>query len=1368
MNQFQDAFISYGRADSKAFAQKLNNCLVQQGLEIWFDFDDIPLGVDYQKQIDDGIDKSDNFLFVIAPHSVNSPYCRLEVELALRRHKRIIPILHVEQIDRNIWQQRLPNGTDDEWQIYREKGLHSSFPNMHPEIAKINWVYCREGIDDFQQALASLITLMERDRPYVRQHTYFLAKALEWDRQHRETPLLLVGEERHQAEDWLRYRFQETQPPCVPTALHCEYITESTKNANNLMTQVFLSWSTQDREVMEQIRHSLMRENITVWVSKTDIKTGADFQQVINRGIEEADNIVYLISPDSLESKYCQQEIDYALSLNKRIIPLLMRVTDLEQIPEQLRNLQFINFADNTTQEQYDRDIAKLIKILHHDADYYAESKMLLCKALKWERQHQNPCILLRGYNLRHAEAWLKVGRHRDQHRPIALIEQFIEESLRQPAGVALDVFVSYSRKDADFARRLNDALQIQGKTTWFDQESIAAGSADFQQEIYRGIESANHFLFVISPSAIASPYCSGEVEYAVKLNKRIITVLAHPTDPSTLPPELASVQWIDFSQSKNNFDANFSVLLRTLDTDPDYLKTHTWLLLRSLEWEHKGRDEGLLLRGKVLDETCDWLLEGTNKKPEPTRLQRDFVTASNESESKRQRATVRLQRVGLALVSGISLVAIGLGLTAFKQYQEATQLQRKANQEEILAQTKTSDSMFQSGRSFEALLEAMQTGIKLKRYQMVNTDLQPSVLTALQQAVFWVQENQRLGSHGGIIWSVSVSPDGQRIASASADGSVKLWKRDGTLVQKIASTNQEPVLAVAFSPDGQFLIMGGANQQGATGQATLVRLSDMKQIALGKQTAPVVGVAASPDGTTIATASEDSLVRLWNRDGKYLRTLDGHNAPVRSVTFSPDGQTIATASDDRTIRLWQRDGTPLKTLVGHTAQVRSVNYSPDGKLLVSASWDETVRLWKSDGTPLRTIEGHNTLVHDARFSPDGKLIASAGWDKSIRLWTLAGTLVSILPGHTAQIRTLSFSPTDGVLVSAGGDRLVRLWTLNRPLLATLQDHWARVYSVTFSAQGVLASSGADNTVRLWTQQGSPLRVLKGHQSVVWATSFSPDGKTLVSASSDHTIKLWNTETGQLLQTLVGHAGPVYSVKYSPDGQLLASTGADQTVRLWRRDGTAIRTLQDFKRGLLSVAISPDDRLLAVAGWDNTVKLLTLTGKPVAEFKGHQGWVYHVTFSPDGQRLLTASYDGTAKLWTLNGQLITTLQGHEDGVVAADFSADGRWLATASHDNTVKLWTSDGKLITTLRGHRDRVSDVTFSHDGTLLATASEDKTVLLWELKIQGDLDKLLARGCQWTKDFLHSNPTDFAEVRQYCQTTSVPANTTTALGQK
>lgn len=630
MDNFQDAFISYGRADSKGFATQLYHRLLEQGLKIWFDQNDIPLGVDFQNQIDDGLEKSHNFLFIIAPHSINSPYCGKEIELALRRNKRIIPLLHVEQISQETWQQRNPGRPLSAWEDYKVKGLHSSFPNMHPEIGKINWVYFREGIDDFETSFAGLLELLARHQDYVEQHTYFLAKALFWKRHQKQSRYLLTGDNRKKAEAWLKFRFQNEQPPCEPTDLHCEFICESTKNAENLMTYVFLSYGDQERTFMHKIARTLMREGMTVWTNTTDIKSGEDYGAVIDRGIEQADNFVFLISWASLKSEYCLKELSYAQSFNKRIIPLLIEDIDPVQIPPDLRKIQFINFPQDQNESEYRANAAKLIRSLREDETYYDQHKMLLAKALKWEQQKRNPSILLRGYNLRQAQAWLKVAKVRSQHAATSLQIEFITESLQQPPDASLDVFIAYSTVDAEFVRKLNDGLQIQNKTTWFDQESIASGE-DFEREIYKGIESSNNFLFIISPNSLESPYCISELEYAQKLNKRIVTVLYQKIDPANLPSVLKKVQWIDFSKHDGDFFTNFGELTRTLDADPEYIRNHTRLLLKAMEWEREGRDDSFLVRGKDLKTAEEWLAQSANKEPPPTDLQLEYLRVSQE-----------------------------------------------------------------------------------------------------------------------------------------------------------------------------------------------------------------------------------------------------------------------------------------------------------------------------------------------------------------------------------------------------------------------------------------------------------------------------------------------------------------------------------------------------------------------------------------------------------------------------------------------------------------------------------------------------------------------------------------------------------------
>ncbi|MCF2150246.1 TIR domain-containing protein [Desmonostoc muscorum LEGE 12446] len=629
MNGFQDAFISYGRADSKTFAFYLHNRLIQQNLRVWFDQRDIPLGVDFQNQIDEGIEKSDNFLFIISPHSINSPYCRKEIEMAVRCNKRIIPLLHVEEISQETWQQRHPTLTYNDWETYKAQGLHSCFPNMHPAINKINWVLFREGIDDFETSFAGLLKILVRHRVYVHQHTYFLVKALEWERHQKQSLYLLIGEERAKAQTWLKHRFKDEQPPCEPTNLHCTFICEGIKNANNLMTNVFFCYAERDKALMEKIAQTLMRESFTIWMNKTDIHSGAALQETTNWGIEEADNVLYIMSSASLQSGYCQQQLTYALFHHKRVIPLLVASPDLERIPADMLVLQFIDFTGYEDELKYREDIAKLIKVLHQDAVYHEQHKMLLAKALKWERQRHNPTLLLRGNNLRHAETWLKVAKQRSQYLPTSRQEQFIAQSLKQPPEASLDIHICYSAIDSDFARKLNDALQTQGKTTWFDQESIAFGD-EFQQEIYQGIENSHNFLFVISPSSINSPDCNTQVQYAMNLNKRMVSVLYREVSRiGDLHPAVASAQLIDFRKHRGEFFTNFGELIRTIDTDIEHVRAHTRVLIKAMEWDREKRDDSFLLRGKDLVTSEQWLEQSVNKQPRATDIQIQYITAS-------------------------------------------------------------------------------------------------------------------------------------------------------------------------------------------------------------------------------------------------------------------------------------------------------------------------------------------------------------------------------------------------------------------------------------------------------------------------------------------------------------------------------------------------------------------------------------------------------------------------------------------------------------------------------------------------------------------------------------------------------------------
>jgi len=287
------------------------------------------------------------------------------------------------------------------------------------------------------------------------------------------------------------------------------------------------------------------------------------------------------------------------------------------------------------------------------------------------------------------------------------------------------------------------------------------------------------------------------------------------------------------------------------------------------------------------------------------------------------------------------------------------------------------------------------------------------------------------------------------------------------------------------------------------------------------------------------------------------VRTLTGHANAVRGLAFSPDGTLLATGSDDNTARLWHTaTGTQLHTLAGHTGGVWGVAFSPDGTLLATASADQTVQLWQTTtGMHVRTLTGHTDSVCGVAFSPDGTLLATGSDDKTVRLWRVTtGTHVRTMTGHTEWVWNVAFSP-DGTLLAVGSaDKTVRLWqTATGTHVRTLTGHTRSVPGVAFSPNGnEVATTSDDKTVRLWrVTTGTHVRTMTGHTEWVWSVAFSPDGALLATGSDDKTVRLWQTATGTHLRTLTGHIGPLWGVAFSPDGLLLASASEDRTVRLW-------------------------------------------------------------------------------------------------------------------------------------------------------------------------------------------------------------------------
>jgi TIR domain len=238
------------------------------------------------------------------------------------------------------------------------------------------------------------------------------------------------------------------------------------------------------------------------------------------------------------------------------------------------------------------------------------------------------------------------------------------------------DVFISYSRKDKAFVEVLSAAFRQRGRDPWVDWDDIYKGE-DWWQAIQRGIESANTFVFVISPDSVASAVCRDEIEYAAQCHKRFLPILRREEfDQKQIHALVSKHNWLFFRET-DNFDAAFEDLLRAIDTDIDHVHAHTRLLVRASEWQRKNNDRSYLLRGSDLQDAEQWMIRGLTQDPKPTELQTQYIQASQAAKTALVKARQRAKWVVMLSTVAVNMAIVTLGFYWFYHYLWETTIAR-------------------------------------------------------------------------------------------------------------------------------------------------------------------------------------------------------------------------------------------------------------------------------------------------------------------------------------------------------------------------------------------------------------------------------------------------------------------------------------------------------------------------------------------------------------------------------------------------------------------------------------------------------------------------------------------------------------------
>lgn len=890
-------------------------------------------------------------------------------------------------------------------------------------------------------------------------------------------------------------------------------------------------------------------------------------------------------------------------------------------------------------------------------------------------------------------------------------------------------LFVSYSRKDSIAARKLIEAFRSLEQEVWVDWESIPP-AADWLEQILRGIEEADAFIFMVSPDSIASEVCKVEIGHAAKNNKRIIPIVLRDAKPQDAPETIRKLNWT-FIRETDNFEEGLAKVKTAIELDLDWLEEHRRLQIRALEW-HRKKDVSLLLRGRDLRNAQHMLGTYTAKDPIPTDLQRKYIEYSRRAERNR---TIAVLAGTVALI----VMAI-LAYTAWQQSILANQNADKARKQEVIAVQKADEAetarakeaiqrqIAETAQAAEAIqrqraeqkkteAEAQRSAARAQIYQGRPGELYISTLLAidsmrrnpsaeaeqiLRSNIIMLPRPVVQFSQADKINSLAFNRDRTSFVTGSEDGTVCAWRIQDTVSKIFCTPPDHPAVnAVAFNADGSLIAMGD--------QTGLVQILD-------SQTGEVLH-AYQRIKPRIKT------IEFVDLKAKGLSPSDSAlNEPVRQISFHPGSrEQVAVAYDDGQLPVFNVTTGNISSPLFTGYRINIMGFSPTGTWIVAGSESGNVSIWRYGTNDNFPGFAHRGDVLALAFSPKDSKLATGGNDSAAVMNLSSKKQLFQIPNQNL-IRDLAFSPNGATLATASADRRIRIWdaTSGAEKLSMSQD--GSVTDVVFSANGKwLASTGEDRTARVWDAETGaqifeiPLKA-SGSQ-----LAFCNDDQWLVSTDASGAIDIWDISIMNIpsiamstpSRTLVDH------VQYSPSGEQLA-VSSENNLWLLTPDLESVLSERElterdsfFKSKIEKLVFSPDSTRLGVLTAANDLAIYDTASRAFTSLK-NTSLVKDIAFSPDSQQLIISDSEDKLHVWDIaNSQWIENSE--LASVPGSTLASSSKFLAVGAPDE-IRVTGMDGKGWISQLESTGNSDILAFSKDGSLLASVDSDGRVHTWQ----------------------------------------------------